>query len=104
MSDYNVDPGTNRAETIAGSPGEIVQRLDKARDAIAEILKENHIVGLASHVIFKGEIIWTANMGYRNADQKKARGFRHHFPHRRSEPRLHGSLRGSTGVQKGVEL
>lgn len=71
VSDYNVDPGTNRAATIAGSPGEIVQRLDKARDAIAEILKENHIVGLASHVIFKGEIIWTANMGYRNMDQKK---------------------------------
>ncbi|KAL7784522.1 beta-lactamase/transpeptidase-like protein [Trichoderma afarasin] len=59
------------AETIAGSPGEIVQRLDKARGAIAEILKDNHIVGLASHVIFKGEIIWTANMGYRNMDQKK---------------------------------
>ncbi|PKK53585.1 hypothetical protein CI102_2033 [Trichoderma harzianum] len=71
VSDYDVDPGTNRAETIAGSPGEIVQRLDKARDAIAEILKENHIVGLASHVIFKGEIIWTANMGYRDMDQKK---------------------------------
>ncbi|KAL6823021.1 beta-lactamase/transpeptidase-like protein [Trichoderma sp. SZMC 28015] len=71
VSDYDVDSGINRAETIAGSPGEIVQRLDKARDAIAEILKENHIVGLASHVIFKGEIIWTANMGYRDMDQKK---------------------------------
>ncbi|KAL7913410.1 beta-lactamase/transpeptidase-like protein [Trichoderma velutinum] len=59
------------AEAIAGSPDEIVQRLDKARDEIAEILKVNHIVGLASHVIFKGEIIWTANMGYRDMSDKK---------------------------------
>ncbi|PNP55599.1 hypothetical protein THARTR1_04123 [Trichoderma harzianum] len=70
MGDYNIDSGANRAEAISGSPGEIVQRLDKARDAIAEILEENHIVGLASHVIFKGEIIWTANMGYRDMGEK----------------------------------
>lgn len=71
MGDYDIDPGANRAEAITGSPAEIVQRLDKARDAIAEIVKENHIVGLASHVIFKGEIIWTANMGYRDMSQTK---------------------------------
>ncbi|KAK4073487.1 uncharacterized protein Triagg1_5313 [Trichoderma aggressivum f. europaeum] len=71
MGDYDIDPGAHRAEAIAGSPAEIVQRLDKARDAIAEIVEENHIVGLASHVVFKGEIIWTANMGYRDMSEKK---------------------------------
>ncbi|EHK17047.1 uncharacterized protein TRIVIDRAFT_42602, partial [Trichoderma virens Gv29-8] len=48
----------------------IVQDLNKARAGVVKIFQNAGIVGLATHVIFQGKIIWTANMGYENLQFK----------------------------------